>query len=113
METPPIQSINTADSGDREIAAAVMKQAQQAASRQAAARQSEKAAAAAVEAERQKVQAEPARMQMNVQLKFKVDSETNDVTILILDRDSHRVIRTIPAEEISKLKEGELVELFA
>ena len=50
---------------------------------------------------------------MNVQLKFKVDAETNDVTILILDRQSHRVIRTIPSEEILKLKEGDLVELFA
>ena len=113
METPPIQAVNSAETGDREIASVAMKQAQQAATRQAAARQSEKVTA--VEAERQKSQTEvaPTRMQMNVQLKFKVDTETNDVTILILDRASHRVIRTIPSEEMSKLKAGELVELFA
>ena len=113
METPPIQPVNSADTGDREISTAAFKQAQQALARQAAARQNDQAAAETERQKEQQAEVSQARMQMNVQLKFKVDAETNDVTILILDRQSHRVIRTIPAEEISKLKEGDLVELFA
>ncbi|KPL71401.1 hypothetical protein ADN00_17030 [Ornatilinea apprima] len=113
METPPIQSIHSSDTSDRETAAVTLKQAQQALARQAAARQNDQAAAETERQKDQQAEVSQARMQMNVQLKFKVDAETNDVTILILDRQSHRVIRTIPSEEISKLKEGDLVELFA
>jgi hypothetical protein len=35
------------------------------------------------------------------------------VTILILDRSSKRVLRTIPPEEMANIREGELLELFA
>ncbi|NMC54102.1 MAG: flagellar protein FlaG [Chloroflexi bacterium] len=113
METPPIQSIHSSDTSDREVAAVTLKQAQQALARQAAARQNDQAAAETEHQKEQQAEVAQTRTQMNVQLKFKVDAETNDVTILILDRQSHRVIRTIPSEEILKLKEGDLVELFA
>ena len=45
METPPIQSIHSSDTSDREVAAVTLKQAQQALARQAAARQNDQAAA--------------------------------------------------------------------
>ncbi len=45
-------------------------------------------------------------------LKFKIDEKTKDVTILILDRETRKVVRSIPPEEISKLEPGELLELF-
>jgi uncharacterized FlaG/YvyC family protein len=47
-----------------------------------------------------------------VSLKFEIDSETHDVTILLLDRTSQRVVRTIPPDEMSKLNPGELLQLF-
>lgn len=49
----------------------------------------------------------------DVSLKFMVDEKTRDVTILILDRASHKVVRTIPPEEMSELDPGELLQLFA
>lgn len=50
---------------------------------------------------------------VDISLKFQVDAETQDVTILILDRASRRVVRTIPPEEMSSLDPGELLQLFA
>jgi uncharacterized FlaG/YvyC family protein len=47
-----------------------------------------------------------------VSLKFEIDSKTHDVTILLLDRVSQRVVRTIPPDEIAKLNPGELLQLF-
>jgi uncharacterized FlaG/YvyC family protein len=49
----------------------------------------------------------------NVRLHFRVDPKTHEVTVLMVDKSSHRVIRSIPPEEIGKLNEGDLVELFA
>jgi len=58
--------------------------------------------------------AEKAGNQMSdVSLKFKINEETKDVTILIVDRASKKVVRTIPPEEMSKMKPGELLEMFA
>ncbi len=52
------------------------------------------------------------RQNENISLEFKVDPEKQDVTVLILDKSTRKVIRTIPPEELSKLREGDLVELF-
>lgn len=49
----------------------------------------------------------------NVRLHFRVDPKTHEVTVLMVDKASHRVIRSIPPEELNKLEEGDLVELFA
>lgn len=49
----------------------------------------------------------------NVRLHFRVDPKTHEVTVLMVDQKSKRVVRSIPPEEIGKLKEGDLVELFA
>ena len=49
----------------------------------------------------------------DLNLRFMVDSQTKDVTILVVDRSSKKVVRTIPPEEASKLDPGELLQLFA
>jgi uncharacterized FlaG/YvyC family protein len=49
----------------------------------------------------------------SVYLKFKVDSKTNDVTVLVLDKASRKVLRTIPPEEMTKLQAGDLLDLFS
>lgn len=46
-----------------------------------------------------------------VRLHFKVDPVTHEVTVLVLDRTTRKVIRTIPPEELAKLQQGELLEL--
>jgi uncharacterized FlaG/YvyC family protein len=49
---------------------------------------------------------------VDVFLKFQVDDQTDQLTIFVLDRSTKKVIRTIPAEELSKMSAGQLVELF-
>lgn len=47
----------------------------------------------------------------NVSIYFRVDDETNDVTIFIIDRKSKKVLRSIPASELQKLQVGDLLKL--
>ncbi len=47
----------------------------------------------------------------NVSIHFRVDDETNDVTIFIIDRKSKKVLRSIPASELQKLQVGDLLKL--
>jgi uncharacterized FlaG/YvyC family protein len=49
----------------------------------------------------------------DISLKFMVDDDTNQITVLVLDRSTEKVIRTIPAEEMNKLSSGDLLSLFA
>lgn len=55
----------------------------------------------------------PARTAPDFSLKFQIDQETHEVTILLLDRASRQVVRTIPPKEMAQLKPGDLLELFA
>lgn len=48
----------------------------------------------------------------DVHLKFQVDADTNEITILVLDKVSRQVIRTIPQDELQNLRAGDLFELF-
>ncbi len=48
---------------------------------------------------------------MKTKLKFRVDRDSNEVTVLILDAKSHEVIRTVPPEELAELTPGELIDL--
>jgi hypothetical protein len=48
----------------------------------------------------------------DVRLKFQVDEKTNEVTCMVIDKSSHRVIRTIPPDELKNLREGDLVQLY-
>jgi uncharacterized FlaG/YvyC family protein len=46
-------------------------------------------------------------------LEFQVDDATNDVTVYVVDRNSHEIIRTIPPEELNNLNPGDLLQMFA
>jgi len=48
----------------------------------------------------------------NVHLQFKIDPDTNDITVIVMDKESEQVIRTIPPEELSELVEGDLLEVL-
>jgi uncharacterized FlaG/YvyC family protein len=45
----------------------------------------------------------------STKLQFRVDEKTNDVTILIKDKDTDKVIRTIPPEAIKDIPVGQLM----
>ncbi len=46
----------------------------------------------------------------NTRLQFRVDDKTNEITILIKDKESDKVIRTIPPEAIKDIPSGQLME---
>lgn len=46
----------------------------------------------------------------NTRLQFRVDDKTNDITIMIMDRETDKVIRTIPPEAIKDIPVGQLME---
>ncbi len=47
----------------------------------------------------------------NVSIHFNVDDETNRLVVVVTERASGRVIRTIPASELEKMQAGELLKL--
>jgi uncharacterized FlaG/YvyC family protein len=53
----------------------------------------------------------PLKEMADVSLKYRVDAETKELTVLVIDKSSHKVIRTIPSEELKTFREGDLLEL--
>lgn len=49
----------------------------------------------------------------NVRLEFRVNEKTNDVTVVIYDKTTDHVVRTIPQEEMKNLRSGDLVRMGA
>ncbi len=49
----------------------------------------------------------------NVSVHFRVNDDTNELTVFIVDRDSKRVLRTIPVSEFYKMPAGELLKIAA
>jgi hypothetical protein len=49
----------------------------------------------------------------NVAIHFKVDAKTHNITVFVVDRQTRRVLRSIPPEELNKLQTGDLLELTA
>ncbi len=47
----------------------------------------------------------------NISIHFNVDDETNRLIVVVTERASGRVIRTIPANELEKMQAGELLKL--
>ncbi len=43
-------------------------------------------------------------------LQFQVDAKTNDVIILIRDKESDKIVRTIPSEAIKDIPPGQLLQ---
>lgn len=56
-------------------------------------------------------EARPVMQGDNVSIRFRVDRQTNEVTVFIVDRASKRVLRSIPPEEVGKLQAGDIFEL--
>ena len=48
-----------------------------------------------------------------IDVRFRIDQKTQDLTVFLLNRATHEVIRTIPPGEQAKLTPGDLVNLFA
>ncbi len=63
------------------------------------------------------VNAPEARVQaiqkQDVRMRFVIDPQSKQVTVLIFDKASQKVIRTIPADELAKMREGELVDMIS
>lgn len=49
----------------------------------------------------------------NISIHFDVDDETKRLIVIVTERESGRVIRTIPANELDKLQAGDLLKLKA
>ncbi len=49
----------------------------------------------------------------NISIHFNVDDETNRLVVVVTERNSGRVIRTIPADELEKMQAGDLLKLAA
>jgi uncharacterized FlaG/YvyC family protein len=49
----------------------------------------------------------------NVFLKFKVDENSSNITVYVVDRETKRILRSIPPEDMNKLQTGDLLELIA
>ncbi len=78
---------------------------------QAAAARASAAPEAAPETKTEDTPRQPAT-HPDISLRFQVDEETQDVTLLILDKNTREVIRSIPPDEMNKIGPGELLELF-
>jgi len=46
-------------------------------------------------------------------MRFMIDPQSKKVTVLLYDKATDKVIRTIPPEELSQMKEGDLVNLLS
>ena len=49
----------------------------------------------------------------NISVHFRVNDETNELTVFVVDRENKKILRTIPASEFSKLNAGDIVQLTA
>ena len=49
----------------------------------------------------------------NIAIHFDVDDETNHLVVIVSERESGRIIRTIPASELQKMQAGDLLKLTA
>lgn len=50
---------------------------------------------------------------LEISLKFRTDEETGATTIFVVDRQTKKVLRTIPFSELNKISVGELINLTA
>jgi uncharacterized FlaG/YvyC family protein len=49
----------------------------------------------------------------STRLQFQVDSKTNDIIILIRDKDTDKIVRTIPGEAIKDIPPGQILQKFS
>lgn len=58
--------------------------------------------------------AEPAvDVSRNLALRFRIDPDTHNVTVLLVDQATKKIVRSVPPEDLQKLNSGDLVQLLA
>lgn len=75
--------------------------------------QSAKPAEPKVEEKKAESPKQSAVLTSEVRLKFIVNENTHDITILVVDRASKKVIRSIPPEEMGTFQQGDIFDYFA
>ncbi|HET9905628.1 MAG TPA: flagellar protein FlaG [Anaerolineales bacterium] len=55
----------------------------------------------------------PASSASNVSVHFRVNDDTHELTVFVVDRENKKILRTIPASEFSKLNAGDILQLTA
>ena len=55
----------------------------------------------------------PIRGSSHISVHFRVNDDTNELTVFVVDRENKKVLRTIPASEFSKLNAGDILQLTA
>ncbi|HEX9028939.1 MAG TPA: hypothetical protein VF823_07185 [Anaerolineales bacterium] len=55
----------------------------------------------------------PISQSQDVRMRFLADPQTSEITILIFDKLTQEVLRTISPEELAELREGELIDLIS
>ncbi|HEY9077883.1 MAG TPA: flagellar protein FlaG [Anaerolineaceae bacterium] len=68
--------------------------------------------AAANEKNSSRIRSEPQSV-MDIRVQFELDPKTSDLTVLVVDRENKRVVRTIPPEDLDKYKDSGIFDLFA
>lgn len=54
-----------------------------------------------------------AKNMSNISIHFDVDEDTKRLIVIVTERESGRVIRTIPASELDKMQAGDLLKVKA
>ena len=49
----------------------------------------------------------------NISIHFNVEQETNRLIVIVTDRQTGQIVRTIPASELEKMQAGDLLKLTA
>lgn len=53
----------------------------------------------------------PATSAGSISVSFRIDDDTNELTVYVVDRENKKVLRTIPSSEFSKLSAGDILQL--
>jgi len=48
----------------------------------------------------------------NVRLHFKIDPETHEISVAVIDQNTDKIIRTIPPEQVREMSSGSLIEVL-
>jgi uncharacterized FlaG/YvyC family protein len=64
---------------------------------------------------KQQVENEPEHLSgsSKVSIHFRINDDTNELTVFVVDRENKKVLRAIPASEFSKLNAGDILQLTA
>jgi uncharacterized FlaG/YvyC family protein len=113
MSDKQINAVSRVDMDGSSRLAQVAAQAQEASQKQTASRRAEAAKQEDIILDQVSQKLSQTLTPVNTSLKFQIDDETNEITVLIVDRATDKVLHTIPAEAIKNLPAGNLMQYFA